>query len=227
MTSIQNQTFNDFEVWIIDGNSQDNTKGFLKNLKKPFLSVSEKDLGVYDAMNKGLKMSKGTWIYFLGADDLLYNNETLEQLHHLFDEKAAVISGSIKYDYNSKDSIFIKRNEGVFKTKWSSRLWINNTVHHQSVFYRKELFAEKMFDLSYQILADYQFNLNLYKKNLKRISIDLIIAKCGTDGMSKNYNWNLYKEEIMFKSKASSIVLLPFFFTIAFLKFVIKKTRSK
>lgn len=214
-------------MWIIDGNSQDNTKSFLKTLKKPFQYISEKDFGVYDAMNKGVSLSNGEWLYFLGADDLLYNDKTLDKLSFLYSSEADVISGKIQYDYRSNDSRFLKKNKGVFKTKWSLKLWIYNTVHHQSVLYKKNLFKKKKYDLSYKILADYQFNLNLYNKKIESSSIDLVIAKCGTGGISKNYNWNLYKEEIKFKTKASTVILWPIFFTISFLKFVIKKTRSK
>ena len=72
-------------------------------------------------------------------------------------------------------------------------------------------------------MADYEFNLRLFKKKKRVKIIPNIIALCGTQGISKNYNWSLYKEEIKFKTKLSSKLLWPLFFKIALLKFLFKK----
>ena len=75
--SIKVQTFSDFEVWIIDGNSSIPIHSYLDTLESPFFYLSEKDQGIYDAMNKGISMAKGEWLYFLGAGDLLDNENIL------------------------------------------------------------------------------------------------------------------------------------------------------
>ena len=71
--SIKNQTFKDFEVWIIDGGSSLETQNYLNLLEKPFFYQSRLDKGVYDAMNNGVELAKGKWLYFLGSGDVLHN----------------------------------------------------------------------------------------------------------------------------------------------------------
>src|SRR3982750_4096075 len=83
LESLSKQTFRDFEILVIDGGSEDNTIGLVKE-KQPVLPavtlVSEKDEGTYDAMNKGIGLSTGTWLYFLGSDDWLYNEQVLQNV---------------------------------------------------------------------------------------------------------------------------------------------------
>ena len=68
------QSFQDFELIIVDGKSSDNTLVLLKPFQsKISLIVSEKDHGIYDAMNKGVALARGEWIYFLNAGDAFYH----------------------------------------------------------------------------------------------------------------------------------------------------------
>lgn len=173
-------------------------------------------------MNKGIDFASGEWLYFLGADDKLFKKDTLSKVNRLLNNQVDLVSGKIKYDFCNKDSRFLKKNDGVFRTKWSSKMWIKNTVHHQSVFYKKQIFDTNRYQLSYEILADYQFNLSLFKKGLKHTSINEIVAICGTEGISKKHQWKLYKEEIGFKTRASSKLLKPVFFTLAVFKYLLK-----
>lgn len=222
--SIQQQTFTNYEVWIIDGNSSDRTKEFLEKLSTPFYSVSEKDNGIYDAMNKGVSLSKGEWLYFLGADDKLYSPSTLEKVAKEFHSDVSVLSGRIQYDFKNLN---IQKRKEFFTSKWTWFLWIKNTVHHQATFYRGKLFTNKKFDSNCNVLSDYAYNLDLFKRNVNVKRIDELVAFCGLEGVSKNYNWSLYKEEINIKTRASSLFLYPVFFTLALLKYLVKKTRSK
>src|SRR2546422_844446 len=83
LESILNQTFNDFEILVLDGCSGDNTIEIAKSYKDTRIRIwSEKDEGIYDAMNKGIEKATGKWLYFLGSDDELYNNAILEKVFH-------------------------------------------------------------------------------------------------------------------------------------------------
>ena len=74
ISSILRQSYNNIEYIIIDGGSSDQTIDLVRNYnEKISIFVSEKDNGIYDAMNKGVKLSTGNWILFLGGDDLLYS----------------------------------------------------------------------------------------------------------------------------------------------------------
>ena len=174
-------------------------------------------------MNKGVELSKGTWLYFLGADDVLYDSNTLASVSEQLKDEFDVVSGKIVYDFQTSDTLFVKRKSGEFTSKWSSMLWIKNTVHHQSVFYNRSVFKEKKFLLRYTILADYAFNLSLFVKKSQVKLISNRIALCKTRGVSKHYNWALYKEEIKLKTALTSKIMQPLFFKIAFLKFLLKK----
>ena len=223
--SIQNQSFKNFEVWIIDGDSTDNTVEFLQSLKDPFHWISEPDQGVYDAMNKGISLSKGKWLYFLGADDILFNPSILSSIFSkpISQEKQMII-GRIKYDLKKNNNVYTHNKEGLIVSSWSKKLWIKNALHHQAVFYKKALFFNLKYDLKYNILADHALNLQLYKKKVNAKIIDIVIALCGTDGQSKKYHWKMYKEEIDLKVAASSYLFKPIFVVIGYFKYLLKKT---
>lgn len=222
--SIQNQTFKDYEVWIIDNESTDGTTDFLKTLRTPFHWISEKDSGIYDAMNKGILLAKKEWIYFLGADDKFYNENVLKSIFSKsISEENKLILGNIRYDLKKGDRVYINNRHGLVKPSWSLKLWIKNSVHHQGIFYKRDLFSERGYELKYKVLADYAFNLYLYTKKVKVKICDNVFSLCGARGLSKKYNYSLYREEVKLKVDNSSILLKPIFFIISLTKYSIKK----
>ena len=85
LNSVKSQTYKNIEHIIIDGNSTDRTINIIKNYikKKPFLKikfVSERDYGIYDAINKGIKLSTGKYISILNSDDIFHSSKTLEKV---------------------------------------------------------------------------------------------------------------------------------------------------
>jgi glycosyltransferase involved in cell wall biosynthesis len=206
------QRYTDYEVWIIDGASTDGTQEYLKTLDQRFNFISEEDSGIYNAMNKGIEKSRGEWLYFLGADDKFSSNQTLLLFFMLkeFNSEKLLI-GDIKYLNNIK-----------FISSFSSKLWFKNTIHHQSIFYKRELFDKLRYNENYKVLADYHLNLQLFKQRVAYKKIDRIVAVCGEAGISKNYNWKLYKEEIMLKTSLSSIFMKPIFFILGISKYLFR-----
>ncbi len=82
LDSLVNQTFQNFEVIILDGKSSDDTVSIslrYTDIFKNIRLISERDKGIYHAMNKGIEMAKGEWLYFLGSDDYILENSTLEK----------------------------------------------------------------------------------------------------------------------------------------------------
>jgi glycosyltransferase involved in cell wall biosynthesis len=224
LKSISNQTFNSYEIIVIDGASEDNGDFFLQPLPSSIKFVSEPDSGIFDAMNKGVSLAQGEWLYFMGVDDYFYDSDVLKSLTPLFDsESVKLIIGQIVYRYKDQDSIFIKQNKGLIKPIWSKKIWIRNTLPHQGMFYHNSIFKEKHYDTNYKVLGDYAFNLNLWKSQVPILISNNIIATCGTQGFSKKYNLGLYKEEVLLKTKASSVALMPVFTFIALVKFGLKK----
>src|SRR5688572_31229641 len=112
LASVLGQTFADIEVLVIDGHSTDNTVEIIQSFQDRRIRIlSEKDNGVYDAMNKGVSMSAGTWIYFLGSDDMLFSSRTLENVTaRLTSTEAEFVYGNVRIDGDSPwakhDSIY-------------------------------------------------------------------------------------------------------------------------
>ena len=223
--SIVDQTYNDFEVWIIDGESNKETQQYLKTLSAPFFWISEKDSGIYDAMNKGIEKSKGDWLYFLGSGDELANASVLQKIStQLGETESSLLSGKILYQGDTNPFIY-SNSKRIKKPSWNAFMWIRNGLHHQGTFYKKQLFENRNYSLDYHIFADYFFNLYLYKKKIKCFLSDELIAKCTSDGVSKSGNWNIYKEEILLKTALTSILLKPFFYLMVVVKFCIRKIK--
>ncbi len=228
VASIQNQRFKNYEVWIIDNQSTDGTLAYLKKLEAPFHWISEKDNGVYDAMNKGISLTNKEWLYFLGADDQLYNENVLNTVFNKpISNVFTLIIGVIRYDLKENDIVYTHTKDGQIKPSWSFKLWLKNSVHHQAIFYNKEAFKNRSYELKYKILADHALNLSLYRASKKAKIINEIIAICGTDGLSKNYSREMYLEEVQLKIDQSSRLLKPLFILMANIKYYIKANANK
>ena len=110
--SINNQTYKEFEYIIIDGGSSDGTLDLIKtNLKKKYILLSEKDKGIYNAMNKGIKLSNGKYVAFLNSDDWLENDVLLKVSKFIEKENPSVVYGDAKfYKKNGIFSFYAKAN---------------------------------------------------------------------------------------------------------------------
>ncbi len=222
--SIQNQTTKAYEVWVIDNESTDGTIDYLKTLAIPFHWMSGKDKGIYDAMNKGVSLATKEWLYFLGADDVLYNEHVLNDVFSKsISSQYKLILGRIKYDLKKGDKIYTHTRDGLVKPSWSVKLWIKNSVHHQGAFYRRELFISAKYDLKYKVLADYAFNINLYTKKVEVKIVEIVVAMCGINGLSKSSGYTIFREDVQLKVDKSSVLLKPLFVLINLLKIIFKK----
>lgn len=221
--SIKNQIFKDYEVWIIDGGSDLDTQNYLSTLEKPFYYQSRVDKGIYDAMNKGIQLAKGDWLYFLGSDDVLFDENSLNTVFCNTNVNAAsIIAGKVVYS-GSQPAFIYNAKKKVKEVFWSNFMWIRNGLHHQSTFYKKEIFETVKYNLKYPVLADYWLNLYLFKHGFSCKVVHAIIAKCSADGISKSGDWTIYKEEINLKIALSNKVLKPLFYCIAKIKYSFRK----
>ncbi len=126
--SIVNQTYKNLEYIVIDGGSTDGTLDIIYQYDtKIDYWLSEKDGGIYDAMNKGITQARGDWIIFIGADDRLFSADVIASVPFLDFKNHLLISGSVIYDTGTK----------VCSHLGFSTL-LHNTVHHQSSFYNSK-----------------------------------------------------------------------------------------
>jgi glycosyltransferase involved in cell wall biosynthesis len=209
--SIVNQTFQDFEWLVIDGESNAETQAVLEIYKSRMnYFVSEKDTGIYEAMNKGIKHSRGVWLNFMNAGDSFCFTNTLESINHTLksNHDVAVIYGEYMWGYE----------EDCFKSSTPDSLsmegLLNEGICHQSAFVHRSCFEKYgYYDERLDIVADHKLILTLFKDNAKFLKLNAYISTrngggiCVTDRMKFNKECDtvlkgLYTEDDLIVFKA-------------------------
>lgn len=151
--NIINLSYPKLDYIIIDGGSDDNTTDIIKKYSSKLKYwISEPDMGIYDAMNKGWEQAESnSYILFIGCGDLIINLPEIESF-----QKADIIAGSVQIG-----------NNFFFRPKTDVRLKLGNTLHHQALFIKKSLHLTSPFNLKYNTYADFDFNQRLIKKGHK------------------------------------------------------------
>ncbi len=190
--SVINQTYTKYEYIIIDGGSTDNT---LKIISKYYNSItkiiSEKDYGIYDAMNKGIALAKGKWINFLNAGDIFSDIKTLE----------AVSNASENYINCNLLYLDYKINNILYSPILNLNFLIKNMICHQSLFYHKSLFIKYNYDTNLELAADYKHLLKIWPILIPfKISSSSITYEGG--GISSNNK----KRKQLYQERCESII---------------------
>ncbi len=178
--SILSQSFKDYEIIIIDSASDDGTLEILSKYKS-FIHkyISEEDNGIYQAMNKGLHMAHGEYVYFLNGGDTLYKNDTLT--------KVSCYLGNNDLVYGD---IFIEEKEDIriYPSEIGLKFFKRNMLPHQATFYRRSLFENfGYYDETYRIAGDYEFNTRIFKLlNPSCYYINLPLAVFTSGGISSD-----------------------------------------
>jgi len=183
------------EVIVVDGANEPEAFQLLPAYSFPVHFIHEKDNGVYDAMNKGIAVAKGEWIYLLGSDDVLANENALAHLMAR-GTNADVVFGNVE-NTNLSHQATTKLHRPSFP---KGMIW-KHTLHQQGVIYKRSLFQERAFNTDYKILGDYEFHFHLKNKNVKVEYVNETVALCDANGLSKRYVWKLYAEEIRLKKE--------------------------
>lgn len=149
--SVVKQKYSHRELIIVDGGSTDETINII-NQNAQYITkwINEPDKGLYDAMNKGVKIANGDWIYFLGADDILVNclHKVASQLKHP------------KWIYYG--DVYLPEKNKVYSGRFKWHTLVSKNINHQSIFYPRQVFERYQYDLNYPILADYDLNLRVW-----------------------------------------------------------------
>lgn len=183
LDSIFSQKTDDVELIIIDGGSKDQTRSIIEDYKSIVdYSISEKDDGIYHAWNKGVKIAKGDWIMFLGADDCLTPGAIRKIMQYL---------SSINYDecdYVSAKINYLDEQGQLIKVIGKAWCWMEfrnkMTVAHVGSLHSRMLFNEiGLFDTNYKICADYEL-LMRKKENLRACFMNEVIASMEFGGVS-------------------------------------------
>ena len=183
--SVVRQTFRDYEYIIIDGGSTDGSVDVIKE-NEEYVSywVSEKDNGIYHAMNKGVKVAKGDYCLFMNSSDTIYSSNTLQDIF------STIIKEDIVYG-NFVSSGQLRINE----KKITLLNLLTHTIGHQSSFIKRDLLLKNPYDESLRIVSDWKFFFQeLILKNASYRKIDTIIAVFDNTGVSMNNQEYLKKE---------------------------------
>lgn len=182
LKSVLNQTFKDFEYIIVDGCSTDNTMNIVRKYENQFPNgrffyISEKDNGIYYAMNKGIGMAKGKYVGIINSDDT-YEINTLQIVFQSIKKNGEVdvLHGLLR----------IKDGENLKMIKGRSSMELDyEMIEHPTCFVKRETYSNYgIFDCNYKYVADYDLMLRLKKNNCTFKMIEKILANFDTNGAS-------------------------------------------
>lgn len=185
LESIRQQTYQDIESIVVDGGSKDNTLDIVREYERLLPGklrwISEPDKGIYDAMNKGIKMATGEIIGLLNSDDFYTTDSVLDTVaQHFADYDTDAIYGDVHYvshDLRKKKRYY---SSHLFRRSW---MRFGFMPAHPSFYCRKEIyFKYGFFDLSYRIAADFECLLRfIFVNHIKThyIPMDFVTMRVG------------------------------------------------
>ena len=223
LESILEQSFENYEILIMDGLSTDSTCAIVETFKVKSPSIrliSEPDSGIYDAMNKGIALANGQWLYFLGSDDYLFDSKVLESVTSFITNTTYdVVYGQVQSDgFN-----------GLYDGEFDYVKLTQQNICHQAIFVKKCVFDDiGGFDTSYRSVADWHHNIRwFYNRKIQHQYMELTIAEYADDGYSshnRDENFLNSKNEILFKY---GIFKLPLNNLIAITTKMVKKYKRQ
>ncbi|MDZ4823645.1 MAG: glycosyltransferase family 2 protein [Flavobacteriales bacterium] len=219
LLSVINQGCASKEMIVVDGLSQDGSLDIIKRYIGDIAHfISEKDSGIYAGINKGINLAKGEWIYIMGADDELAESDVLEKIISATLSHTKLFYGSVQ-NKNVKHKLVPQFHH----SKFESTLYWRNSLHQQSAFYHRSLFSHFRFDERLKILADYDFHLKLFNEKIQAQPLSLVVARCEASGVSKNFRWSLYREELQIKKRRLPTLIYALNLPWVVLKFLGKR----
>jgi len=190
--SVINQTYENIEYIIVDGGSSDGTVDIIKKYEDDIdYWVSEKDEGIYDAMNKGAKLATGDFINFMNADDIIYSHDAVElivdNIHDMdstYYSRARIVSDTFTWIYPAIDVQNYSK-------------WLNlNLPNHQTIFFSKRFYKSILYDLRLSLTADDDYKLFALESG-KVMFIDVVFVEFKRGGVSSNHkSYKLFFQRI-------------------------------
>jgi glycosyltransferase involved in cell wall biosynthesis len=197
LESVRQQTFRDFEHIIVDGGSTDGTIDILKEYGPSIRWISEPDRGIYDAMNKGIAMSRGCWIHLLNSDDFYVSNDVLKQ----------IVPRLLPDALNYADLIRLNADGSRVRQSYRFRRWplyLSAFLPHPSLLVSAEQYQTAgLYDSSFRIAADHDLILRLldrYPANHIEVEMTVMrqsgVSATNLDVTMKEFGQVLRKHEV-------------------------------
>ena len=209
--SVVCQTFRDFEWIVIDGGSTDGSRELIEQYADHFAYwVSEPDKGIYNAMNKGIKVAKGEYLQFLNSGDWLNDERVLSDFIHS-NFTSDIIDGDIH--------LFFENDEGIFQAPEhvDFEFFIHNTLWHPTAFIKRHLFEKYgCYNEEFRIISDRDFFLRALVVNHASYNHFKRLVSCFTaNGLSSNPE---FYEETLSDIRKSFVRIMPEFAYDAYMK---------
>ena len=193
--SVLNQTYNNIEYLVIDGGSTDGTQQKIARYKERIdYYSSEKDEGIFDALNKGIKNATGDVIGILNSDDFFFHKDTLKNIANSFESSNA--------DLVYAKGLFVdKENPNRIKRIYPSRAFRKRFLYfgwiplHTTIFVRREIFEKYgMYNPGYTIASDYEISLRWFKNDqIKKMFLNEWVVKMRLGGLSTSAKLQIKK----------------------------------
>ena len=179
--SVTKQTYPNIEYIIIDGGSRDGTVEIIKRYQdKISFWISEPDMGIYDAMNKGISYAKGDYIGIINSDDC-YELDAIEKIVSKIKEDPIIIYGNMMCEKEIPELVKPARDLSTLKKQMS--------IFHPSTFVKSDAYKKYgLFNIEYKISADWDMMLRLYENGCSFCYCDETIAHFRMSGISSNFD---------------------------------------
>jgi GT2 family glycosyltransferase len=225
LESIFSQTFEDYEVLLVDAASTDETVAIIRRYEDRIAHwVSEPDRGVYDAWNKGVVQARGEWVCFLGADDCLRDRSVLEQVAERLPrvpDDVSVVYGRVVL-VNGKGRPIAEYGQSWEETGKLFRQMMS--VPHPGTLHRRALFERHgLFDVTYRIAGDYEFLLRELREGRAFFMSDVVTVHMGSGGMSTTPR-GMYRSllEVRRAQVGQGLTIPSWAWTVSYLKAVLR-----
>lgn len=224
--SVITQTYKNIEYIIIDGGSKDSTMDIVKKYSQHISCViSEPDNGLYDAMNKGIKVSTGDYLCFLNSGDCLHEDDTLLNIVHSIrgcQSLPDVIYGETEIVNSEGHFLRMRRLSTPEHLSWKS-FRNGMLVCHQAFFAKRELAIEELYNLKYRFSADFDWCIRIMKKSKVLHNSHLTIIDYLNEGMTTRNHRASLKERFRIMCKHYGYISTVMYHIWFVMRTVVKK----
>lgn len=199
-----------------------------------FKFLSQKDSGIYDAMNKGIDLAGGEWCNFMNSGDRFYSSDSISKLFVSFLESHG---GGARYNFPAQDFnttppylpfiVIYGDTQLRYDSSHTKILYAgtNHTYHHrfihQSAFISTPLMRHYRYDTSFQIAGDTDFFTKAYNNGAQFIYLPIVVASFNIEGVSSNLSWRMFYEDCLIGYKYNA--LFPLYHTFKYIFYVIPR----